>query len=309
MRRRFSRVVLAVTAVAIVAIAGAATYAVAEIGGGGVIGGCLGIQRTVSCASLIRQPTVATRARRRSRGARPARRVRRATQGRKDMPGRPGPRDREGPRVRKVRREHRGREGTCGTARGNGTRKGNRAPSTLRTSKRRASRMLASQKATRTPSPLAVSSSAPARQHPVQIPNVGTVTFVCSSNTTTVSLDVPNPSTRFRYAFTSIDGDPPAYAVSGLGEGNLHIQAYSLSGTHDAVFRVHSEARRQQWPRAHPGYVVIEVAPGSHNPFSCDVSLVATIGSHGSFTGTASVQQALRGTPDARSGTLGRKGR
>jgi hypothetical protein len=40
MRRRLSRVVLAITAVAIVAIAGGATYAVAEIGGGGVINGC-----------------------------------------------------------------------------------------------------------------------------------------------------------------------------------------------------------------------------------------------------------------------------
>jgi hypothetical protein len=40
MRRRFSRVVLAITAVAVVAIAGGVTYAVAEIGGGGVINGC-----------------------------------------------------------------------------------------------------------------------------------------------------------------------------------------------------------------------------------------------------------------------------
>jgi hypothetical protein len=40
MRRRFSRVALAVSAVAIVAIAGGVTYAVAEIGGGGVINGC-----------------------------------------------------------------------------------------------------------------------------------------------------------------------------------------------------------------------------------------------------------------------------
>jgi hypothetical protein len=41
MRRRLSRVVLALTAVAIVAIAGGVTYAVAEIGGGDVINGCL----------------------------------------------------------------------------------------------------------------------------------------------------------------------------------------------------------------------------------------------------------------------------
>ena len=40
MRRRFSRIALAITAVAIVAIAGGVTYAVAEIGGGGVINGC-----------------------------------------------------------------------------------------------------------------------------------------------------------------------------------------------------------------------------------------------------------------------------
>src|SRR5215207_4217381 len=40
MRRRFSRVALAITAVAIVAIAGGVTYAVAQIGGGGVINGC-----------------------------------------------------------------------------------------------------------------------------------------------------------------------------------------------------------------------------------------------------------------------------
>jgi hypothetical protein len=40
MRGRMSRIALAVTAVAIVAIAGGVTYAVAEIGGGGVINGC-----------------------------------------------------------------------------------------------------------------------------------------------------------------------------------------------------------------------------------------------------------------------------
>jgi hypothetical protein len=40
MHRRFRRVALAVTAVAVVAIAGAVTYAVAGIGGGGVINGC-----------------------------------------------------------------------------------------------------------------------------------------------------------------------------------------------------------------------------------------------------------------------------
>jgi hypothetical protein len=40
MRRRFSRVVLAITAVAVVAIAGGVTYAVADMGGGGVINGC-----------------------------------------------------------------------------------------------------------------------------------------------------------------------------------------------------------------------------------------------------------------------------
>jgi Collagen triple helix repeat (20 copies) len=40
MRRRLSRVVVAVTAVVVVAIAGGVSYAVAEIGGGGVINGC-----------------------------------------------------------------------------------------------------------------------------------------------------------------------------------------------------------------------------------------------------------------------------
>jgi hypothetical protein len=40
MRRRFRRVALAITAVAAVAIAGGVTYAVADIGGGGVINGC-----------------------------------------------------------------------------------------------------------------------------------------------------------------------------------------------------------------------------------------------------------------------------
>jgi hypothetical protein len=40
MRTRFRRVALAITAVAVVAIAGGVTYAVADIGGGGVINGC-----------------------------------------------------------------------------------------------------------------------------------------------------------------------------------------------------------------------------------------------------------------------------
>jgi hypothetical protein len=40
MRLRFRRIALALTAVAIVAVAGGVTYAVAEIGGGGVINGC-----------------------------------------------------------------------------------------------------------------------------------------------------------------------------------------------------------------------------------------------------------------------------
>jgi Collagen triple helix repeat (20 copies) len=40
MHRRFRRVALAVTAVVVVAIAGGVTYAVADIGGGGVINGC-----------------------------------------------------------------------------------------------------------------------------------------------------------------------------------------------------------------------------------------------------------------------------
>ena len=40
MRRRFRRVAMALIAVAVVAIAGGVTYAVADIGGGGVIDGC-----------------------------------------------------------------------------------------------------------------------------------------------------------------------------------------------------------------------------------------------------------------------------
>jgi hypothetical protein len=40
MRRRFRRVALAATAVVVVAIAGGVTYAVADIGSGGVINGC-----------------------------------------------------------------------------------------------------------------------------------------------------------------------------------------------------------------------------------------------------------------------------
>src|SRR5215204_6645746 len=40
MRGSFRRVALAITAVAVVAIAGGVTYAVADIGGGGVINGC-----------------------------------------------------------------------------------------------------------------------------------------------------------------------------------------------------------------------------------------------------------------------------
>ena len=40
MRRRLSRVAVAVTAAVLVAVAGGVTYAVAEIGGGGVINGC-----------------------------------------------------------------------------------------------------------------------------------------------------------------------------------------------------------------------------------------------------------------------------
>jgi hypothetical protein len=40
MHRRFRRVALAVTGAAMLAIAGAVTYAFADIGGGGVINGC-----------------------------------------------------------------------------------------------------------------------------------------------------------------------------------------------------------------------------------------------------------------------------
>ena len=48
MRRRIRRVALAITAVAVVAIAGGVTYAVADIGDGGVINGCTS-HRTASC--------------------------------------------------------------------------------------------------------------------------------------------------------------------------------------------------------------------------------------------------------------------
>jgi hypothetical protein len=44
MRRRFRRVALAVTAGVVVAIAGGVTYAVADIGDGGVINGCFKAQ-------------------------------------------------------------------------------------------------------------------------------------------------------------------------------------------------------------------------------------------------------------------------
>jgi hypothetical protein len=40
MHKRMRRVALALTAAAVVAIAGGVTYAVADIGGGGVINGC-----------------------------------------------------------------------------------------------------------------------------------------------------------------------------------------------------------------------------------------------------------------------------
>ena len=88
MRRRFRRVALAATAAVIVVIAGGVTYAVADIGGGGVINGCYKSQN--GQLRLIDPAwTVVTRAKRRSRGARPARRDRPARPGRRDLPGRP----------------------------------------------------------------------------------------------------------------------------------------------------------------------------------------------------------------------------
>jgi hypothetical protein len=48
MRGRFRRVALAITAVAVVVIAGGVTYAVAQVGSGGVINGCYK-SRTASC--------------------------------------------------------------------------------------------------------------------------------------------------------------------------------------------------------------------------------------------------------------------
>jgi hypothetical protein len=52
MRRRFSRLALAVTGVAVVAIAGAVTFAVADIGGGGVINGTRWAQGTFSAKTV-----------------------------------------------------------------------------------------------------------------------------------------------------------------------------------------------------------------------------------------------------------------
>ena len=49
MRRHFRRIVSAITGVAVVAIAGGVTHAVADIGGGGVINGGY-VARTASCA-------------------------------------------------------------------------------------------------------------------------------------------------------------------------------------------------------------------------------------------------------------------
>jgi hypothetical protein len=50
MRRRFRRVALAVSAVVVVAIAGGVTYAGADIGGGGVINGCLQVAERLAAA-------------------------------------------------------------------------------------------------------------------------------------------------------------------------------------------------------------------------------------------------------------------
>ena len=71
MRRRFRRVALAITAVAVVAIAGGVTYAVADIGGGGVINGCYKITERPAASDRSGEPTAVTRARQRSLGARP----------------------------------------------------------------------------------------------------------------------------------------------------------------------------------------------------------------------------------------------
>ena len=99
MRRRIRRVAMAITAVAVVAIAGGVTYAVADIGGGGVINGCYKSQN--GQLRLIDPATDScTRARRRSRGARPGHKGPKGDKGdrgdRRGQPGRRGRRGRQG---------------------------------------------------------------------------------------------------------------------------------------------------------------------------------------------------------------------
>ena len=119
----------------------------------------------------------------------------------------------------------------------------------------------------------------------VTIPNIGTVTFTCgASKVVTVSLDVPNPGTFFRTVFTQVDGQAPTNANAGIFEGTLHVDAYSESGPHVAVFHVHSEDgsvlnNRPSWDG------LIEAASGDHGGLGCDVTLTATIGHDVAFTG------------------------
>ena len=112
MRRRFSRLALAVTAVAVVAIAGAVTYAVADIGGGGVINGCYKSQngqlRLIDPATDSCNPSETAISWNTIGEGRKGRRATRVIQGRKDLP------DRQDPPVRKGLPDRKGLLGLWG---------------------------------------------------------------------------------------------------------------------------------------------------------------------------------------------------
>ena len=95
MHTRIRRVALAVTAVAIVAIGGGVTYAVADIGGGEVINGCYKSQngqlRLVDPAADSCHPSETGDL----VGARPGRKARRVTRAIRAILGRKDPRDRK----------------------------------------------------------------------------------------------------------------------------------------------------------------------------------------------------------------------
>ena len=102
MRRRFRRVTLAITAVAVVAIAGGVTYAVADIGGGGVINGCYKSQngqlRLIDPATDSCHPSETAISWNQTGPGGPRRQGRRAQgRGRRDQAGPPGPQGPAGP--------------------------------------------------------------------------------------------------------------------------------------------------------------------------------------------------------------------